>query len=547
MTRTADIEARTKRLGEIVSVFARYGLAEPLREHAPEAVRRHLVDPDGSVAARPAPERLRLALQELGPTFVKLGQMLSLTLGALPAGYAEELAKLQERVEPEPTAVARATIQLELGKTVDELYASFGDEPLAAASMAQVYRAGLADGSALAVKVQRDGIQQQVLTDLELISYLAGVLEDHSAELRLYRPREFAARFRSRMLEELDFGREASNAERFAENFSGEPDVVFPRIYPELSTSRVLTMSLIEGTTFASMTPEELSSIDGKALGERGAEVWLEMVFRDGFVHADPHPGNLVVLPGSRLGIIDEGMVVRIDDRTQEQFEELYDALVGGSGADFTDALLATCKHPPDVDRDALTDDVVALMDKYGEGLFGKMRADDAIHDLAAVVHKHQLSFPAKIEMLLQVVAELEGTSRLLDADFRLMPLLEANRPKLLQERFTPAAIERRLGSFARGWRRRGHELLDTIDVVGERLRSGNLELRVTHTALDPVANRLVQGLISAALLVASAILWQARAVPVVRGVPILAAAGLAVSVLIAGRLLYRIHRSGEG
>ena len=546
MTRIGEIDARTKRLGEIVGVFARYGLVEPLREHVPEPLRRHLVDPDGSVATRSAPERLRLALQELGPTFVKLGQMLSVTLGTVPAAYADELAKLQERVDPEPTVVARAAIERELGRPVDELYASFGDEPLGAASIAQVYRAGLADGSAVAVKVQRDAIEQQVLTDLELISYLAGLLEDHSAELRVYRPRALAARFRSRMLEELDFEREASNAQRFAENFSGEPDVVFPRIYPELSTSRVLTMSLIEGTTFASMTPDELAAVDGKALGERGAEIWLEMVFRDGFVHADPHPGNLVVLPGSRLGIIDEGMVIRIDDRTREQFEELYDALVGGSGADFADALLAMCKHPADVDRDALTDDVVALMDKYGERLLGKVRADDAIHDLAAVVHEHQLSFPPKIEMLLQVVAELEGTSRLLDADFRLMPLLEANWPKLLQERWTPAAIERRLGSFARGWRRRRHEVLDTIDIVGERLRSGNLELRITHTALDPVANRLVQGLIAAALLIASAILWQARADPVVGDVPILAAVGLAVSVLIAGRILFQIHRSGE-
>ena len=305
MTRIGEIDARTKRLGEIVGVFARYGLVEPLREHVPEPLRRHLVDPDGSVATRSAPERLRLALQELGPTFVKLGQMLSVTLGTVPAAYADELAKLQERVDPEPTVVARAAIERELGRPVDELYASFGEEPLAAASIAQVYRAGLADGSALAVKVQRDGIEQHVLTDLELISYLAGLLEDHSAELRVYRPRALAARFRSRMLEELDFEREASNAQRFAENFSGEPDVVFPRIYPELSTSRVLTMSLIEGTTFASMTPDELTAVDGKALGERGAEIWLEMVFRDGFVHADPHPGNLVVLPGSRLGIID--------------------------------------------------------------------------------------------------------------------------------------------------------------------------------------------------------------------------------------------------
>ena len=248
MTRPGEIGRNSKRLAEIVAVFGRYGLAEPFRDRLPEGVRRHLGDPDGSVSARPAPERLRLALTELGPTFVKLGQMLSITPGLLPPAYAEELSKLQQEVEPEPTAAARQTVERELGRPVDELFVSFGDEPFGAASMAQVYRAELADGTAVAVKVQRDGIEEHVHVDLELIAYLAGLLEDHSDELRRYQPRELAARFRTRTLEELDFEREAANADRFAANFADEPDAVFPRIYPELSSSRVLTMSLDRGT-----------------------------------------------------------------------------------------------------------------------------------------------------------------------------------------------------------------------------------------------------------------------------------------------------------
>lgn len=544
MTHAGEVAREQKRLAEIVAVFARYGLGEPFRDRMSRLLGHHLDPPDTAVSARSGPERLRLALTELGPTFVKLGQMLSLTPGLLPAEYAQELAQLQEQVEPEPTATARQTIEHELGRTVDELYAAFGDEPLAAGSLGQVYRAELADGSAIAVKVQRDGIAQRVHVDLELIAYLAGILEDHSDELRLYRPRELAARFRSRTLEELDFEREAQNAARFAANFAAEPDVVFPRVYPELSSGRVLTLSLIEGTTFASLTPAARSVIDGKALGQRGAEIWLEMVFRDGFVHSDPHPGNLVVMSGSRLGIIDTGMVVRIDDRTREQFVELLDALVGGSSADLAETLLDTCEHPPGADTAGLAEDLDGLTATYLNRSLRSIDADRAIQDFAAVVHKHRLALPVKISMLLQIMSELEGTSRLLDADFHVMPLLESYWQKLRVEVWSPQAIEQRLTSAARSWLRRQRRLIDTIEVVGEQLRAGTFNVQITHAGTDQVANRLVQGIIAAALLLASSILWQARPAPVVDGVPLLAAIGLVIAVLLAAHLLFQIHRS---
>ena len=547
MTHAGEVAREQKRLAEIVAVFARYGLGEPFRDRMSRMVGHHLDPPDTAVSARSAPERLRLALTELGPTFVKLGQMLSLTPGLLPAEYAQELATLQEQVEPEPTATARQTIEHELGRSVDELYTTFGDAPLAAGSLGQVYRAELADGSVVAVKVQRDGIAQRVHVDLELISNLAGILKDHSDELRLYRPRELAARFRSRTLEELDFEREAQNAARFAANFADEPDVAFPHVYPELSSGRVLTLSLIEGTTFASLTPAARSVIDGKALGQRGAEIWLEMVFRDGFVHSDPHPGNLVVMSGSRLGIIDTGMVVRIDDRTREQFVELLDALVGGSSTDLAETLLDTCEHPSGVDTAGLAEDLDGLTATYLNRSLRSIDADRAIQDFAAVVHKHRLVLPVKISMLLQIMSELEGTSRLLDTDFHVMPLLESYWQKLRVEVWSPQAIEQRLTSAARSWLRRQRRLIDTIEVVGEQLRTGTFNVQVTHAGTDRVANRLVQGIIAAAFLLASSILWQARAAPVVDGVPLLAAIGLVVAVLLVAHVLFQIHRSEGG
>ena len=271
------------------------------------------------------------------------------------------------------------------------------------------------------------------------------------------------------------------------------------------------------------------------------------MVFRDGFVHSDPHPGNLVVLSGTRLGIIDTGMVIRIDDGTRQLFVELIDALVSGTATDLAEALLETCKHPPGTDVASLADDLDSLIGTYGNRSLGSIDAGQAISDFAAVVHDHQLLLPTKISMLLQVVAELEGTSRLLDADFRIMPMLESYQKRLRREYWAPKAIEQRVESTLRRWRRGQRKLVETIEIVGDVLRTGNLNLQVTHAVDDQVANRLIEGIITAALLLASSILWQARAVPVVGGVPILAAVGLAISVLLAVHLLVRVRPKAPG
>jgi ubiquinone biosynthesis protein len=303
-------------------------------------------------------------------------------------------------------------------------------------------------------------------------------------------------------------------------------------------------MSLIEGTSFAALTPATLGGTDGKALGERGAEIWLEMVFRDGFVHSDPHPGNLFLLADSHLGIIDTGMVLRIDDETREQFIELIDAFVAGSATEFAEALLEICRHSPDADTAALADDLDSLISKYGNRSLRSIDMGQAISEFAALVHSHALLLPTRISALLQIVAELEGTSRLLDADFRVMPMVESYWQKLVAQRLSSQAIEQRLTSAARHLRREGRRLAATIEIVGEGLRSGNLNVRLTHAESDRVANRLVEGIITAALLLASSILWQARAAPVVGGVPILAAVGLVISVVLAVHLLFAIRRS---
>ena len=237
-------------------------------------------------------------------------------------------------------------------------------------------------------------------------------------------------------------------------------------------------------------------------------------------------------------------MVLRIDDGTREQFVELIDALTSGSSKDFAEALLEACEHPPGTDAASLADDLDGLITTYGNRSVQSIDVSKAIGDFAEVVHDHRLLLPAKISMLLQIAIELEGTSRLLDADFRVMPMLESYQQKLVAQEWSPAVIEKRLKSAARHWRHERRSFISTIEVVGEELRSGNLNLKLTHAGNDRVANRLIEGIITGALLLASSILWQARAVPVVGGVPILAAVALTISVLLAVHLLVRIHRA---
>jgi ubiquinone biosynthesis protein len=542
--RVASLGPDSARLAHTVRVLSRYGLTTRLRDRAPAWLSRHLTAPDAAlVGERSEGERLRLALQELGPIYVKLGQLLSVA-GAVPPALQASLAQLQEHAEPHPAAEIRAVIEAELGAPIDELFASFEDEPIGVASIAQVHAATLPDGTEVAVKVQHAGIEEIVHQDLDIISALAGVVEDRVRGARPYSPRELAARFRRRTLGELDFHREAANCARFGEQFHDEPDVHFPRTFPDHSTRRVLTLELLHGSSLADVVDVAGdATLDRPTFGRRCAEVWMTMIFRDGFVHADPHPGNIFVLPGGRIGVLDCGMVMRVDGETRMGLAAIAAAASAGDAEELASTLLDVCDHPADVEHEAFVEDVErSLMNRLGAAP-GPIDLGATLTDMRAVVRTHGLEIPAQLDLLAQVAAELEGTVRHIDPEFRVMPTLHTVVRRLAEQRLRPEALieraEQALRHLASGRRHLGRDARGLI----ERLASGRFEVVVQHTDTNEAIDRLTYGLVTSALLIGGPIVWHADPPPRHRGVSVVGAGLTGVSVVMAAGLVRRMGR----
>ena len=303
----AQIPGDLIRAQDVVRVLLKYGLAGWMSGTEWEPARRLLTSHSGEVLTDYAfPVRLRLAMTDLGTTFVKLGQVLSTRPDMVGHEIATELAHLQSGTPADAPEVAIATIEKELGRPVAELYAEFTQKPLASASIGQVHEARLHDGKRVVVKVQHPGIEGAIRRDLNILSTLA-TLAERRDEFKRYEPVAVVREFRQTMLRELDFRREMRNLQQFRQNFAEEKNVAFPRPYPELTTGRVLTMQRLDGVSVGDAEKLSHKHIDGDSLARVGAGVFVQMMFRDGFYHADPHPGNLLVMPKGRVGIIDGG------------------------------------------------------------------------------------------------------------------------------------------------------------------------------------------------------------------------------------------------
>ncbi len=542
MTALRRVGPSSARLAHTISVLGRYGVGSRLHDRAPGWVRRHLGQTDAAVAGdRPEAERLRLALEELGPIYVKLGQLLSVS-GMVPPEVEAALASLQEHADPRPPEEVRATVERELGAPVDELFQTFEPEPLGVASIGQVHAATLPDGTAVAVKVQHDGIDALVHEDLDIIAALAGALEDHVAEARAYRPRELADRFRRRTLAELDFHREAANCVRFRESFGAEADVRFPRPVLERSDGRVLTLELLDGPARADGEHAD-GGLDGAAFARRTAELWMDMIFRDGFVHADPHPGNIFVLPGGRIGVIDCGMVMRVDDETRTALAAVAAGVAAGDPDAVADTLLGVCEHGAGLDRDLFAEDVERALAPLMAAGAAKLDLGTLLGELRATVRRHGLEIPAKLDLLAQVGGELEGTLRTLDPGFHLAPVLRRVLRRLAEHRLSPAGLLEQGESLLRRLTLDRPHLLHGLEGLARQVASGSFSIDVRHSDADEAVDRLTYGLLAAALLIGGPIVWHADPPPRRNGVSVVGAGMTGAAVVLAADLVRRVRR----
>lgn len=537
---------------EILTVLSKYELAAWIGRLGPEFAKDLLKTRGGEAIARlPWETRLRLALIELGPTFIKFGQILSTRPDLIGFRLAEELQELQTNVPADPPEVVRSLLENELGRPPEELFAEFAPTPIASASIGQVHFARLRSGESVVVKVLHLGIEEKVNVDMEILTGLAALAEG-LPEFRDYRPSLMAAEFQRTMRRELDFGRELRNIEQFAANFRNDPTVCIPKVYPELSSRRVLVMEAIRGTKFSDAEGRKALPLDTEELARRCAAIYLKMIFDHGFYHCDPHPGNLLAMRDGRIGLLDFGMVGRIDPWLREYVGEILLALSNLDAEHMTAMILRVSKTPPNLDRSALCLDVADFLSYYAGQSLEKFDLSGALTEMIEQIRGYRILLPARIIMLLKALIILEGTGRLLSPKFSLVEIIRPYRRKLLLQRFSPY---RRLVKLHRLYAE-AERLLDLLpqgvaDLL-DRLKSEHFDVRLEHRGLEPAVNRLILGVLGGALFIGGAVLMASSVPPLIDLPPLLpgvsapGTAAITVAVILGLRLWRAIGKSGR-
>lgn len=538
------IDKSARRLAEILGTLAKYGLADWLSNVDYDWLRGLLKSDEGQIIPDlSTEERIRQALSDLGPSFIKVGQILSTRPDLVGADLTTELAKLQTKTRPDSWEVISATIEDELGQPISELFRDFSETPIASASIGQVHEATLPNGKSVVVKVMHQGIEDRVRRDLDLLLGLAELAEKHATQLRRYQPVATARYFQRTLLRELDFSYERRHLERFAANFEDDETVHFPEVYPELCADRVLTMEKLDGIPVTNIDALRASGADLNEFARRGGELYLEMVFGDGFYHADPHPGNLFRLAGDVVGVIDCGMVGYLDDSLREDIEDMLLAAVSGDADTLTDAIVRAGQVPPELDEDELRSEIGEFLADYVGQSVAEFDVGGALQRLFDLVREFRILLPQSFGMLVKTLVVLEGTSRQLSPDFSLAALIAPYYRKAVRRRFAPKKLANELGRSYRDWKRLIDILPRDLADILSRFRKGTLEVHMEHQRLESTVDRLVTGLLTAAMFLGSAIMWSMKAPPTLFGVSLFGALGFLVSVWLGAGLLLSIRR----
>ncbi|HTQ11231.1 MAG TPA: AarF/ABC1/UbiB kinase family protein [Fimbriimonadaceae bacterium] len=455
------------------------------------------------------PERLRLALEELGPTFIKLGQMLSTRPDLLPPDYIVELSKLQDHAPTVPYDEIASIVRREFGEEPGAVFPSFEVQPRAAASIAQVHSAKLPDGAPVVVKVRRPHIEAQVEQDLTILGQVARFLAQNAEFGKRLDLESLADEFSTTLRNELDFTREGQNAERIAAQFTDDPSLLVPTIYWEYSTHCVLTMQEIQGIKIDDLEALSAAGIDRQELAKRCAHIALVQVLDHGFFHADPHPGNFFVQPDGVIGLLDYGMVGQLSDRLRASLLRFAMAISRHDSERLVDELLALGAAPVSLDRRRLKRDLENLLTRYDRRALGEISAAQVFRDVTTIAQNHGLKLPSDLILLARVVALDEGLGAKLDPDFKLIEFAQPYFKRFWQKNHSLRAVARRAGEGA-------IDLADLAIDLPERLvrLSGMIERgEVTVTSrlevpeeltkkVQRAANRIAVSVLTAGLII---------------------------------------------
>ena len=503
----------------------------------------------------PHPARVRLALEELGPTFIKLGQTLSTRSDIIPRGYIKELEKLQDEVPPFSYDLVLRVVQKELRANISELFQSFDEKPFAAASLGQAHKAVLKENKVkVVVKVQRPDIEKIIETDLDILFQLAHLTERYISESRLYDPVGLAEEFAKTIRMELDYGTEGRNAEQFRKNFEEDKTVYIPKIYWDMSSKYILTMEYIEGIKINNLNELDKAGYNRKQIAKNGAKSFMKQMLIDGFFHADPHPGNMLVMEDEIIGFLDFGMMGRIDEESRDKFINLLIAVLEyDSNKTLAGMLALGFTSQETIDTHSLKIDIAGLLAQYYDKTLKEIVLGEFITQLVQISIKYHIKMPAELALLGKSLLTIEGIGLALDPDFNLTEIAKPYVEEIILERKNPqrflANITSDLSEFYHLMvliPRQMSKILKKMEesVFGLELQHQGLENLIN--ALDKASNRLSYSLILVAIIIGSSLIMQTDKGPQLMEFPVIGILGYIISGILGLGLVIMILRSGK-
>ncbi|MDR3426999.1 AarF/UbiB family protein [Silvimonas sp.] len=545
------------RVREIIAVLMRHGLGNLVQrlglakglERASDLLR---LPGDHGIEQLDPPVRVRRALEELGPTFIKLGQVLATRVDVFPPEWITEFEKLQSHVPPVPFEDLLPELTLILGRDPHEVFLELDPMPVGSASIAQVHRARLVTGEEVVLKIRRPGIAAKIDSDLRILRQIGVLMEFEFPESRRYQPVKIVEEFSKSLRRELNLSAEARNLERFTQNFVDHAEIEIPKIHWEHTNEFINVQSWVGGIAGNDLNALSEGGYDRKILAARGADAVLKMVLIDGYFHADPHPGNVKYLPGNRIAFLDFGMVGRLPHQRRDQIVDLLAALARRDEHGIMDVLMEWTGETV-VDEEALSSDIAGFIFNYENLPLKDIQFGTLLSEVAVIMREHEITLPADLTLLFKALITLEGLGRQLNPDFQMIEQLTPFVREVLVQRYKPQAV------FKRG----KEGLADAFDLISglprdiaklvRQARRGNFRVDLDLKRLDRFgtqlarsANRLTMGIVTGCLIIGSSIVMTVKAGPMLFGLPAFGFLGFLIAFFNTLWLIFSIWVSGK-
>ncbi|WP_038056088.1 ABC1 kinase family protein [Thermodesulfobacterium hydrogeniphilum] len=549
-----------KRYLKIFAVLIRYGFGDIIDKISDRLKfkyfiiwRRFIKKETEEVKRLSTAERVRLVLEDLGPTFIKFGQILSCRPDLLPPEFIKELSKLQDEVPPFPFEKVKEIVETQLKRPLNELFSFFEEKPLAAGSLAQVHRAKTKNGEEVVVKVQRPGIKKIIETDIHILYDLASLLERRFPELKYYEPTKIIEEFAKTIRKELDFVREGRNIERFRNCFKNDKTVYFPKVYWDLTAPKVLTMEYIKGFKLSEIDKQNNLNVDKKIIALNGADFILKEIFECHFFHADPHPGNIFILNNNMIALIDFGMVGILDDVMVEWIIKILKAILDKNVDLLIKAILSLNIAPPPSDIISFRLELFDFLERYYGVPLKDLDIGILINEFLDIMRKYRVRFTPSLVLMLRALVIHEGIGRTLYPEFNMIEHVRPYVRRFMLKKFDFSKQCKEINLFLEDSALLLKELPSNLREILLKLKKDELAIKFEHRGLerliyqlDKSSNRLSFAMVIAALVIGSSIIFQTQAGPKLFGYPLLGFLGFILASLFGIKLLIEILRSGK-